>query len=281
LRVKLWGTRGSVANPSATTRRYGGSTPCVEVRGTANELVILDAGIGLHWLGQRLLGEGFSREGQAHILLSHLHWDHIQGLPFFTPMLMAGNDIHVYGQTGNGSGNGRGLRNSLLQQMERAYCPVPNFFEEGIGAQLTIHDLSDGSFEIGGIRVRYRQIHHGAAVTCLGYRLENDGGSLAYLPDVSYTEPEHFEAALDLADGVDLLIHDAHHTASDPQVDGHATDADAVRVGEESDVGRVLLFHHHPDRTDDEIDAIVAGYNDHRVRVGAATQGEEIRLSSQ
>lgn len=276
MRVTLWGTRGSVANPSATTRRYGGSTPCVEVRGTAGELVILDAGIGLHWLGQKLLGEGFTQGGEAHVLLSHLHWDHIQGLPFFTPMLMAGNHIQIYGRTGNG----QSLEDALLWQMERAYCPVPNFFEPEIGARLTIHDLEDTPLEIGGIQITTRQIHHGTLDMCLGYRLENEGGSLAYLPDVNYTSPEHLKAAIDLAAGVDLLIHDAHHTLSDTEVDGHATDADAVRVGEEAGVGRVLLFHHHPDRSDEEIDAIVDSYQNHRVPVGAATQGDVIRLSS-
>ncbi|MDP7362217.1 MAG: MBL fold metallo-hydrolase [Candidatus Latescibacteria bacterium] len=276
MRVKLWGTRGSVANPSTTTSQYGGNTPCVEVRGTAGEVIILDAGIGLHWLGQRLMGEGFASGGEAHVLLSHLHWDHIQGIPFFTPLLIEGNHIRIYGRTGNS----RGLRDSLLCQMERAYCPVPNFFDDSIGALLTVHELETESISIGGVHVRTRQIHHGDTDMCLGYRIENDGGTLAYLPDIDYTATEHQDAALDLAEGADLLIHDAHHTADEDLSDGHSSDADAVRIGEMAGVGRVMLFHHHPDRSDDEIDAIVASHADRRVPVSAAAQGDEIRLSS-
>ena len=276
MRVKLWGTRGSVSNPSAGTRRYGGNTSCVEIRGTAGEVVILDAGFGLHWLGQRLMGEGFSSGSEAHVLLSHLHWDHIQGLPFFTPMLVEGNHIRVYGP----GVNGQGLKDALMCQMERAYCPVPNFFDDSIGARLTVHEFDNASFTIGGVEIRARQIHHGDAAVCLGYRIENDGGSLAYLPDVDYTDPEHLESALDLAEGVDLLIHDSLNREDEEPVKGHATDADAVRVGEQAGVEQVMLFHHHPDRSDDEIDAVVASYAGHRIRVSAAAQGDEIRLSS-
>ena len=187
-----------------------------------------------------------------------------------------GNHIRIYGRTSNS----RGLRDLLLCQMERAYCPVPNFFDDSIGALLTVHELETESISIGGVHVRTRQIHHGDTDTCLGYRIENDGGTLAYLPDIDYTATEHQDAALDLAEGADLLIHDAHHTADEDLSDGHSSDADAVRIGEMAGVGRVMLFHHHPDRSDDEIDAIVASYADRRVPVSAAAQGDEIRLSS-
>ncbi len=276
MRVKLWGTRGSVSNPSDETRRYGGNTPCVEVRGTGGEVVILDAGFGLHWLGLRLMGEGFGSGAEAHVLLSHLHWDHIQGIPFFTPMLVEGNHIRIYGR----SNNGQPLRDALMWQMERSYCPVPDFFDDRIGARLTVHELEGESITIGSVEVHSRQIHHGETKMCLGYRIENSGGSLAYLPDVDYTTQEHFDAAVDLVQGVDLLIHDALNTPGTRQMPGHASDADAVRLGEEAHVGRVMLFHHHPDRSDDQIDAIVESYADRAVPVSAAAQGDEIRLSS-
>ncbi|MEE2832270.1 MAG: hypothetical protein VYD18_07910 [Candidatus Latescibacterota bacterium] len=109
--------------------RCGGNTPCVGVRTVDGELLILDAGIGLHWLGTELLGNGFAEGGQAHILITHTHWGHIQGLPFFPPMLVGGCHIHLYG-----SGGSAPLGNVLRRRMERAYCPVPNFFDDGVGA---------------------------------------------------------------------------------------------------------------------------------------------------
>ena len=279
LRVKLWGTRGTVSTPVAGNSRYGGNTPCVEVR-TDDDVLILDAGIGLHWLGESLLADGFSRgEGCAHILVSHTHWAHIQGIPFCNPMLVAGNRFTIYGR-GDGDNSLEGL---LLGQMDSAFCPVPNFFDDRIGAGITISEIEALEFDIGGTHVIARLVHHVSGAVCLGYRLENGSASLAYIPDVEYLEEDHRGPSLELAAGVDLLIHDAHHTAAEYAPHrgcGHSSDQDAVDLALGAGAGKVLLFHHHPDRDDDGIDAVVTSHRNGDFPVEAAREGEDYVLGA-
>lgn len=277
--VKPWGTRGSIPAPAVATARYGGNTPCVEVRAPDGETLILDAGIGLHWLGVGLIEGGFSRrQRRAHILLTHTHWGHIQGLPFFQPMLDGNCRFNLYGSPGPGNGS---LRDLLLQQMDSAYCPVPNFFEDRIGARLTIADIDETPFQIGDTRVTPRRVNHVAGADCLGYRLECGGASMAYIPDVEYLEAAHRQPALELAAGAGLLIHDAHFAADEyvgHRGTGHSSDRAAVDLAREAGVGRVLLFHHHPDRADSAIDRIVATHQDCGLSVEAAAERAEYRL---
>lgn len=281
MRVRVWGTRGSVPTAHAASTGYGGNTPCVELEPDGGQRLILDGGTGLHWLGGDLLEAGFSEgHGQAHILLSHTHWAHIQGIPFTTPMLVAGNRFTVHG-----SGNCReSLVDLLTRQMDSTYCPVPNFLEAGIGADLDIAEIDQGEFEIGRTRVRARRLNHVPGTVCLGYRIDSDSGSLAYLPDVEYLEPAHREPALDLADGAELLIHDAHFTAAEyPQKcgQGHACDRDAVEIAREAGVGRLFLFHHHPDRTDAALDQIARCYQDQELSVQPAREGIDYLLETE
>ena len=280
MRVRLWGTRGSVPTAHPDSAGYGGNTPCVEVEPKEGQRLILDAGTGLHWLGLSLLEARASGGGmEAHILLSHTHWAHIQGIPFATPMLMAGNRFTLRG-TRNGSAS---LADLLARQMDSTYCPVPNFLAAGIGADLDVEETDQGEFEVGGTRVRARRLNHVPGTVCLGYRLDSDSGSLAYLPDVEYLEAAHRDPALDLADGVDLLIHDAHYTTAEyPQKreQGHACDRDAVEIAREAGVARLLLFHHHPDRTDAELDDVASAYGDAELSIQPAREGTEYLLTA-
>ncbi len=279
MHVKLWGTRGSVPSPTSATTRYGGNTPCVSVRAADGKLLILDAGIGLHWLGGELLGNGFAEDGEAHVLITHTHWAHIQGLPFFQPMLIAACNIHLYGDGGDTP-----FREVLLRQMEHAYCPVPNFFEDHIGATLTTTQLNESSFRIGATTITPRRVNHTPGVPTHGFRLDNGKSSLAYIPDVEYLDDTHRRPALELADGVDLLIHDAHHTSAEYESRrgcGHCSDDIAVELAREARVGKILLFHHHPDHDDDVIDGVVSRYADIGFTVeGAAERTEHILDSS-
>jgi len=280
LRVTLWGTRGTVSTPVASHARYGGNTPCIEVRTDDDEVLILDAGIGLHWLGDSLLADGFSRgEGRAHILLSHTHWAHIQGIPFCNPMLVAGNRFAIHGR-GNG---GDSLEQLLLGQMDSAFCPVPNFLDDRIGAALAIAEIGALEFDIGATHVVARLVHHVDDAVCLGYRLENGNGSLAYIPDVEYLEEAHRIPSVELAAGVDLLIHDAHHTTADypgRRGCGHSCDTDAIDIARRAGARKVLLFHHHPDHDDDSIDAVVSSHENGDLPVAGAREGEEFVLGA-
>jgi phosphoribosyl 1,2-cyclic phosphodiesterase len=282
LRIKLWGTRGSVATPVASNARHGGNTPCVEVRAADGEILILDAGLGLHWLGDDLMDAGFSGGGgHAHILVSHTHWGHIQGIPFFLPMLVEGNRFSIYGP----GQTDRPLSQLLIEQMDSTFCPVPNFFDDRVGAKLDIFDLGNtgGEFEIGSTHVTSRPVNHVPDVPCLGYRLESEDGSLAYIPDVEYANESQRQTSLELANGVDVLIHDAHFASTDPTQAtagcGHSSDRDALDIGRSAGAGRVLLFHHHPDRDDAGIDQVVAAHQGESLIIEAAREGAEYNLN--
>ena len=279
MRVKLWGTRGAIPSPESANLGYGGNTCCVEVEAGDGGCLILDGGIGIHWLGKEMLRGAFGRgQGEAHLLLARSQWDHIQGIPFFIPLLIEGNRFTVCGRGGRGTT----LGHTLAAQMGRAYCPVPNFLEPDIGATLDIKELgSGGEFAVGGTRVVYRQLTGGRFADGLGYRLEADGASLAYLPSVEYAAEADRQTALELANGADLLLHDAYYSPEEygSRVgDGHASDDDAARLARDAGAGKLLLFHHHPDHDDAFIDARVEAYRDSGLDVAGAREGKEFIL---
>jgi len=165
--------------------------------------------------------------------------------------------------------------------MATYYCPVPAFFSEGVGADLTISDIGEGDFRIGATRVIARRVPHGLACACLGYRLEGDDVSLAYIPDVEYEGEEQRRIGLELARDVDLLLHDAHFTAQEyagRRGLGHSSDQVAVDIAAEAGARRLLLFHHHPDHTDATIDATVATHRHSATPVEGAREGAEYVL---
>jgi phosphoribosyl 1,2-cyclic phosphodiesterase len=241
--VHFWGVRGSIAAPGPATAQVGGNTSCVEVR-CGEQLFVLDAGTGLRGLGDELLRRG---EKSAELLLSHLHWDHIQGLPFFAPLYVPGVQLSL---TGPAWGQG-GLEGSLRRQMA-----APNFPVElgDVGARLGLTELRHGSLlERGDVRVRAAKLNHPGGV--LGYRLEHDGHSLVYA-----TDTEHFEcidpALYDLARGADLLIYDAQYSPEEYPSKvgwGHSTYEAAVALAKAAGVRRLALFHHDPRRNDDGV----------------------------
>ena len=173
MKVSFWGTRGSIAKPGRSTVRFGGNTSCVEVRSDSGSIVILDCGTGAHGLGQALM----EREKQplsGHILITHTHWDHIQGIPFFAPLFETGNEWDIYAPRGLGTS----LRQALAGQMQYTYFPVTL---EKLGATIRYHELVEGVFEIDDIEIRTRYMNHPALT--LGYRLEADGVSIVYACD--------------------------------------------------------------------------------------------------
>ncbi len=259
--VTFWGTRGSIPTPGVHTARYGGNTSCVAVSGNTDQLVILDAGSGI-----RLLGRELSRLSPGpmnlDILLSHTHWDHIQGLPFFQPLNTKGNSVRIYGAAQTGVP----LEQILDRQMDPVVFPVPL---KALAADLRITEVSSGSFEIDGFLVEAFRLRHPG--TTLGYKLVpvKGGRTIAYITDNelgeggSYDVPPDWRAQLvRFLGGVDTLIHDGMY--SEAMIEsragwGHSTPEQAIALAWEARCRRLVLFHHEPEHDDATIDALVIG----------------------
>ena len=261
MRVQFWGTRGSIAKPGPSTARYGGNTSCIEVRSARETLVIIDCGTGAHSLGQKLTSGG-AKGLRGHILISHTHWDHIQGIPFFDPIFAPGNEWDIYGP----KGLGQSFREALAGQMQYTYFPVTL---DQCGAKIRYHDLVEGSFDIDDIKVSTRYLNHPALT--LGYRLQADGATVVYAcdhephsrmlatgdGDITGQDLRHAE----FANRADLLIHDAQYTADEYKTKvgwGHSSVEYVVKLSRFAQVKRVALTHHDPLRDDDAIDRLVA-----------------------
>jgi phosphoribosyl 1,2-cyclic phosphodiesterase len=257
--VTFWGTRGSIPTPGAQTTRYGGNTPCVAVKGAGDQLVILDAGTGIRALGLELVAPQ-NGAVNAEILLSHAHWDHIQGLPHFKPFFAPGNAVRIWGSRQGTTS----LEAILRQQMDPAVFPVPL---DALSAKLTVQQVEPGEFSIGAFRVRAMQLRHPGMT--LGFRLTPTAGgaSMAYLTDNELGPGGHYNIPAswrkDLAAflaGVDLLIHDAMYTPAELEQHrgwGHSTFEEAVTLAADAGVRRLVLFHHEPEHGDAAIDDLV------------------------
>lgn len=283
--VTFWGTRGTIPSPGPHTVRYGGNTACVEVRDGDGHLVVLDAGTGIRGLGKRLAGE--SAEGiRAHIVLSHAHWDHIQGLPYFAPFFQAGNVITVWGPKQGDVG-----MDAILQQlMQPVVFPVPL---DALAATLEVKHVDAAPIETEGCTITSMRVRH-PAVT-LGYRLQMPGGaSVVYVTDDELgpagqydVGPKWRERFVRFIGDADLLIHDAMYTPEECASHGgwgHSSYAEAVELARESGAKRLVLFHHEPEHTDDATDAIaeqarrLASQSGSRLAIVAAAEGLQITL---
>jgi phosphoribosyl 1,2-cyclic phosphodiesterase len=258
--VTFWGTRGSIPTPGTHTARYGGNTPCVAVETAQGDLVILDAGTGIRALGLKLV-ERQNGAVNAEILLSHAHWDHIQGLPHFKPLFAPGNWVRIWGSRQGTTS----LEAILRQQMDPAVFPVPL---DALSAKLTVQQVEPGEFTVGAFSVRSIRLRHPG--TTLGYRLTpTEGGpSMAYVTDNelgsggTYTTSANWRREfLGFLEGVELLIHDAMYTPGELEVHrgwGHSTYEEAVAIAADAGVDRLVLFHHEPEHADSTLDELLA-----------------------
>ena len=245
MRIRFWGTRGSIPTPGQRTVRYGGNTACVEVRDSTGHLLVLDAGTGLRELGIKLNG---TSPLVVDLFLSHLHWDHIQGIPFFRPAYDPKSTLRLYGPTQH-----RPLRELLGLGMDDPFFPVDL---DGLPVQLEVHEVDSGSKrKVGPYQVSATKIFHPAPA--LAYRIEADGKSIVYATDTEDPFSGQTNPVIALAKDADALIHDSQYLDSDFKAGwGHSTVATALDVATRAKVKRLILYHHDPDRTDDALDRI-------------------------
>jgi len=271
--VTFWGTRGTIPSPGAHTARYGGNTACVEVRDGHGHLVILDAGTGIRALGKHLAGHSTPDGVRAHIVLSHAHWDHIQGLPYFAPFFKKGNALTVWGPKQGDVG----MEEILRQLMQPVVFPVPL---DALAATLEVRHVNSEPIETEGCTITSMRVRH-PAVT-LGYRLETGGRSVVYVTDDELGPAGQYDVGAKWRErfvrfigGADLLIHDAMYTPEECRTHagwGHSSYVEAVELARESGAKRLALFHHEPEHTDDATDAIAEQAREVAARHGGTTE---------
>jgi len=251
LRVRLWGTRGSIAVSGPGTLRYGGDTSAIELLCAGDRLIVLDGGSGI-----RTLETGSLPHERIDILLSHLHMDHVQGLPFFPPLLDPEVEVHVWGPVSTT----RSLRERIARYLSPPLFPIR---VRDLG-NVTFHDVVPGDFELGSIHVTADLISHPGST--LGYRLSENGSVLTYMPDHEpalghngFPGDPQWTSGYALAEGADVLIHDAQYD-DDEYTErvgwGHTSVSDLAEFVRMTSPGRLVSFHHDPGHDDQRLDAL-------------------------
>jgi phosphoribosyl 1,2-cyclic phosphodiesterase len=249
--VTFHGVRGSTPCSGDSVRRYGGNTSCVSLQRDGEPPIVLDLGTGLRDFGHTLAPDG-AFEGA--VLLTHLHWDHVQGLPFFVPILRDGSTLSVFAPVQE---DGRSVREAFDCFLRPPYFPISL---EHVPGDLAFEEVHEERFAVQDAKVLSRLVPHVGNTN--GYRVEWGGLSVAYIPDHQQPADPHVgvsDGALALCDGADLVIHDAQYTLDEFEVKktwGHCTVEYAIRVAYEAGAKRLALFHHDPVRSDDELDAL-------------------------
>lgn len=299
-RVKFWGVRGSIPVPGSSTVGYGGNTSCVEVR-AEGEIIILDAGSGLRELGIALEAEFADRPIRSTLLISHFHWDHIQGLPFFLPAYKQKNSLRVLGYEGAQAS----LATALATQMETSFFPISL---SDMPSAIVIEELKETKFAIGKVKVDSRRLYHPGK--CFGYRLTTRNGSIAYLPDNEPydvrnlapgaergTEPgqtpldpaEERSRLVEFLHRSEILIIDTQYTDDEYSHKvgwGHGSLSSVVSLAIDAEVRRLFLFHHDPTHDDRMVDEMVEGArmlvleSGKPIEVEAAREGAEVWLGA-
>lgn len=276
-RLRFWGTRGSIPSPGPQTVRYGGNTPCIELRTDEGWLIILDAGTGLRELGRSLMAGANGAPIVGDIFVTHAHWDHIQGIPFFGPMFHEGNHFTLWG-----SGS---LATSLARVVRDQMSPVvfPVRFEE-LNATIDFREMGEERCAGHGYTVQAFQVRHPGGA--LGYRFESsnqDGASVVYISDNELGDGAAHDGGadwrrrcLDFVRRASVLVHDTTYTSDEYRRHrgwGHSSYEDTLVLALEAEVETLVLFHHMPERTDDELDRLIE-----ECRMEVARRGASLKV---
>lgn len=269
MRLQFWGVRGYVPTPGAAYLRYGGNTCCVAVYGAGGELLALDTGTGFCQLGDKLMEREFRHgRGELTLLITHTYWDHILGLPFPGVVHTPGNRLNIYGPDST--------RGSVEMVYDGMLSPVysPVYGLAHIGATHSFQPISTEPLRVGGLTVRALPLSRRKHSPIWAYRVEEGERSLVYITDVRYIDDQIWGQAVSFARGASVLIHSAPYTRDEHVEDyGHSRVEDAIELALEARVERLFLYHHAPNRTDEELDGMVARY---RAEVAATGAGLEL-----
>ena len=293
-KLRFWGVRGSIPTPGDSTLKYGGNTSCVELRADG-EIIILDAGSGIRQLGRQLTAEYKELPINVTLLISHTHWDHIQGFPFFIPAYDPKNQVRIIGY----EGASKGLSATLQSQMESPYFPITM---QQMPGHLAVEELKNFEFMIGAVKVQAAFLNHPGI--CVGYRFTTSGGSVCYVPDnepysrlrtrggnsdelLSFAQKED-EKFIEFIRGADVLIMDSQYDANEYESYigwGHGCVDDVVGLAVIAGVRQLYLFHHDPDHDDEQIEQMtewareLAAMHGSTLQVDAAREGLEMVLN--
>ncbi len=278
-KLSFWGVRGSTPTVDPATWRYGGNTPCLELIAPDGTQFILDCGTGLRMLGSRWGAPKGGKAAETHILVTHYHWDHIQGIPFFSPLYVENNEFHFYSFRSKFLG-----RDSLKQvfeaQMASPYFPVDM---SAMSAKRKFKEVDGGeSFKVGENKITARWLNHPQG--CLGFRIETPAGTVAYATDNEPGDAKLDESLLELAASADIFINDAQFTPEQLETTrkgwGHSSWREGAKVARQMGAKTLVLFHHDPDSTDRMVDSILKQAREEFDSVFAASEGMVITLGA-
>jgi phosphoribosyl 1,2-cyclic phosphodiesterase len=274
MRIKFWGVRGSTPAPQPENMRYGGNTSCVEVR-LGDSLYVFDCGTGFRVLGQALRREFDGRPVSAHIFVSHFHWDHIQGLPFFGPLYDHRENHFQF----HCSGRTRSLKQVFEEQMASPFFPVGL---NQMQARQDFYDLEEGRIPLGDVSLQALWLNHPQG--CMGFRLETKEGVVVYATDNEPGDAVFDKNVRKLAAGADVLIYDSQYLPEEYEARrrgwGHSHWREAIKIVMESGAKELVLFHHDPDHDDACIDKVVKEASNYYARVRAAAEGMQIEVAN-
>jgi phosphoribosyl 1,2-cyclic phosphodiesterase len=278
-KLSFWGVRGSTPTVDPATWRYGGNTPCLELLAPDGTQFILDCGTGLRMLGSRWVAPNTGRSAGTHIFVTHYHWDHIQGIPFFSPLYVENNEFQFY------SFRSKFLGRDSLKQVFEAQMALPYFPVDmsAMNAKRKFQEVDGGEcFTVGENKITARWLNHPQG--CLGFRIETPAGTVVYATDNEPGDAKLDESLRELAMGADIFINDAQFTpeqlASTRRGWGHSTWLEGVRIAREVNAKTLVLFHHDPDSTDRMVDTVLRQAREEYGSVFAASEGMEITLGA-